>query len=175
MRHDALWSLCVATAAAIRQDVRFTRRTASVAGLTSAAGLAVNPHGALASGFGTEEQQEINLERDYRQKPLDVSGVAVPLSFRGERDVVLIFHGRGGEDRETELTRAAVVAEDQANNVTRPVEIFNWERWVDPSPDRLFLGAADVGATLGRALAADGRLRTLHIIGEWARGQHVQW
>jgi len=99
-----------------------------------------------------------------------VSGVAVPLSFRGERDVVLIFHGRGGEDRETELTRAAVVAEDRANNVTRPVEVFNWEQWVDPSPDRLFLGATDVGAKLGRALATDGRLRTLHIIGTSAGG-----
>ena len=32
---------------------------------------------------------------------IDVSGVALPDGFKGARDVMIIFHGRGGPDRET--------------------------------------------------------------------------
>jgi len=110
------------------------------------------------------------IEANYLAAPVDVSSVDLPAGVRGQRDVVLIFHGRGGEDRETELTRDTILAEDRANNVTRPVVVYNWERCIDPSPNRLFLGAMDVGSKLGRALSAERQLRSLHIIGTSAGG-----
>ena len=65
---------------------------------------------------------------------------------------MLIFHGRGGEDRETEDLRASVLAADAAAGVSRVVLCFNWERWIEPDPTRLSRVAQDVGARLSPLL-----------------------
>lgn len=111
------------------------------------------------------------LERKYLLSPADLSGVTLPAALRGQRDVVLIFHGRGGEDRETDALRAAVLASDAAAGLARAVLCFNWEQWIDQDPTRLSRVAQDVGARLGRALAAEApQLRSLHVVGTSAGG-----
>ena len=86
------------------------------------------------------------LERKYLLSPADLSGVVLPAALRGQRDVVLIFHGRGGEDRETDDLRAAVLAADAAAGVSRAVLCFNWERWIesDQHGQSALLGSAPI-------------------------------
>ena len=48
-------------------------------------------------------------ERDYWANPIDVSDVALPPGFAGAADAFLIFHGRGGPDRETDDLLARVL------------------------------------------------------------------
>mmetsp|Transcript_21576 Transcript_21576/g.46461 ORF Transcript_21576/g.46461 Transcript_21576/m.46461 type:complete len:331 (-) Transcript_21576:185-1177(-) len=158
--------ICSCTSA-IRIDSACSRRVASAAALACALRPALP---AAAIRDRTEPQQELELLDSYRAQPVDVRNVKLPRSFHGQRDVVLILHGRGGEDRETEDTRVAVLAQDRANNVTRAVEVYNWEQWIDPSPNRLFLAATDVGTKLGQALASESQLRSVHLIGTSAGG-----
>ena len=111
------------------------------------------------------------LERKYLLSPADLSAVTLPAALRGQRDIVLIFHGRGGEDRETNDLRSAVLAADAAAGVSRAVLCFNWEQWIEPDPTRLSRVAQEVGARLGRALAAEApKLQSLHVVGTSAGG-----
>jgi len=85
---------------------------------------------------------------------------------RGEYDgIVLIFHGAGGPDRETDDLRAAVLAADRRCNVNRFVEVFDWREWLGGS-DRAAFDAQAIGETIGKQLAMDEPSpRSLHVIG----------
>ena len=74
------------------------------------------------------------LERKYLLNPADLSGVTLPAGLRNQKDAVLIFHGRGGEDRETDDLRSAMRASDVSVGISRYVDCFNWEQWIDQDP-----------------------------------------
>lgn len=132
-----------------------------------------------------------SLEQRYARNPVDITGVRLPRSFVGATDAVLIFHGRGGEDRETDelrevappmaarrltpspthLTRPSTItsqreaeyllplapqrflAQDAAAGlIGRPVEVFDWRRWI-VDVDRISF-AAQVPHPAGQACLA---------------------
>jgi hypothetical protein len=96
---------------------------------------------------------------------IDVSGVALPDGFKGARDVMIIFHGRGGPDRETDDLLARVRSEDAAAGLQRAVVVFDWRPWFGPVPLSSFHGR-QVGRRLGKLLArANPELRSLHVMG----------
>lgn len=158
------------------------RRAAACGGLAAAACGPVPPASASSwrpwpGGWPTTPDDPdvdylvAELERKYLLNPADVSDVALPSTCKGQENIVLIFHGRGGEDRETDDLRSAMLASDAAVGISREVACFNWEAWIDPDPARLSRAALDVGAKIGRELAAEvPKLRTLHVVGTSAGG-----
>jgi len=105
-------------------------------------------------------------EARYRARPTDVSAAVLAARPTWPHDgVVLIFHGAGGPDRETEDLKAAVLRADRRVGVERFVEVFDWTRWLGGS-DRAAFESQAVGEALGRQLAADEPpLRSLHVVG----------
>lgn len=95
-----------------------------------------------------------------------------PAAALESRDVVLIFHGAGGPDRETSDLCARIVASDAAAGLSEPryVQVFDWTRWRGGQDRAPFDGQA-VGSRLGLQLAeaersaGASRRRTLHCIG----------
>ena len=139
---------------------------------------AVTPVSSAAPMFGTPESRAGLLEgilsaRDsgadiatqYARNPTDISGVALPASFASAKDATLIFHGSGGPDRETADVVARFRAQDAAAGLSREVHVFNWMPWFTSNTDRLSFVSQSVGASLGRSLAANRDLRSLHIVG----------
>lgn len=105
-------------------------------------------------------------EARYRARPTDVSAAKLSARPKGPYDgVVVIFHGAGGPDRETDDLKAAVLAADRRCNVNRLVEVFDWRQWLGGSDRAAFEGQA-IGEAVGKQLAADEPpLRSLHVIG----------
>ena len=169
-------------ALSVRWDGHLSRRAAAWGGLAAAtcsgpvlpasARIFTWPGGGPAVS-DTERSDLLvdKLERKYLLNPADLSGVTLPAGLRNQKDAVLIFHGRGGEDRETDDLRSAMRASDASVGISRFVDCFNWEQWIDQDPTRLSRVAQDVGARLGRALADEAPgLRSLHVIGTSAGG-----
>lgn len=119
----------------------------------------------IKSAFSEKTGEELALE--YARSPADVSGVtsALPPTFAKARDVAIIFHGSGGPDRETADVLARFRAQDAAAGLRREVVVFNWMPWFTANTDRLSFQSAGVGAELGRYLAANPALRTVHVVG----------
>lgn len=123
----------------------------------SRAGLLESIKSARTSGADLAEQ--------YARNPLDMSGVALPPGFSSAKDAVLIFHGSGGPDRETTDVEARFRAQDAAAGLKREVAVFNWMPWFTSNTDRLSFQSQSVGASLGRLLASNRNLRSLHVVG----------
>lgn len=119
----------------------------------------------IKSAFSEKTGEELALE--YGRSPADVSGVtmALPPAFAKARDVAIIFHGSGGPDRETEAVLERFRAQDAAAGLSREVIVFNWMPWFTANTDRLSFQSSSVGAELGRSLAANPALRSLHVVG----------
>ena len=107
------------------------------------------------------------LALEYARSPADVSGVtsALPPGFAKARDVAIIFHGSGGPDRETADVLARFREQDVAAGLRREVIVFNWMPWFTANTDRLSFQSSGVGSEIGRALAANPALRSLHVVG----------
>lgn len=105
------------------------------------------------------------LAADYAQHPADVSGVGLPKAFETAMDVAIIFHGSGGPDRETSAVLNRFREQDSIAGLNREVIVFNWMPWFTSNTDRLSFQSASVGDRLGRSLAENRRLRSLHIVG----------
>ena len=60
-------------------------------------------------------------EEKYFANPVDLSALKLPDGCAGAKDVFLIFHGRGGPDRETDDLEARVRAQDAAAGLKRTV------------------------------------------------------
>ena len=111
------------------------------------------------------------FRRRYEAAKPDLSGVTLPRSFVGAKNVAIIFHGSGGPDRETADVATRIAAQDAAAGLSRPVEAFNWMPWFTSDTDRLCFVSRDIGARLGAALAAASpRCRSVHVIGTSAGG-----
>lgn len=119
----------------------------------------------IKSAFSEKTGEELAAE--YARSPADISGVtsALPPAFAKARDVAIIFHGSGGPDRETADVLARFRAQDAAAGLSREVVVFNWMPWFTANTDRLSFQSAGVGAELGRYLAANPGLRSLHVVG----------
>ena len=105
------------------------------------------------------------LARDYALSPADISGVGLPPAFQRARHAAIIFHGSGGPDRETSDVLARFRQQDAAAGFKREVIVFNWMPWFTSNTDRLSFQSASVGAALGKMLASNRDLRSLHIVG----------
>lgn len=179
-----MWVLCVALAALHDPPALSRRVLGSVAALACAASQRAAAHAATpiaanaAPIFGTPESRsgllqgilsardsETDLAAQYALHPADISGVALPATFATAVNAVLIFHGSGGPDRETRDVEARFRAQDAAAGLSREVLVFDWMSWFTPNTDRLSFASQSVGASLGRSLAANRRLRTLHVVG----------
>ena len=55
--------------------------------------------------------------------------------------------------------------QDAAAGLSREVIVFNWMPWFTANTDRLSFQSAGVGAELGRYLATNPGLRSLHVVG----------
>ena len=97
----------------------------------------------------------------YKQGPTDVSAVRAPALTT--RHAVLIFHGAGGPDRETDDLRERVARQDRAADIERDVVVFDWRRWLGSSDRAAFDGQA-IGQAVGAQLAT-ASLDSLHVIG----------
>ena len=166
---------------------KFTRRaalsTASILGTTTQPLLTANAATPIEKGapaFGTQESRTGLLDgiksafseksgddllAEYERSPADISGVALPPGFANARDAAIIFHGSGGPDRETADVLARFKEQDAKAGLQREVVVYNWMPWFTADTDRLSFQSASVGKSLGRALASNRNLRSLHIIG----------
>ena len=105
-------------------------------------------------------------ERSYLADPVDVSDIKLPAGFAGCSDAFIIFHGRGGPDRETDDLLARVQSQDAAAGLSRPVSVFDWRPWFSNDASRNSYHGQEVGRRLGRLLADEApSLRTLHVVG----------
>ena len=105
-------------------------------------------------------------EKAYLADPVDVSAVRLPDGFGGARDVCIIFHGRGGPDRETDDLIERVRTQDAAVGLERPAAVFDWQPWFSNQASRNSFHGQEVGRRLGRLLAAEAPgLRTVHVVG----------
>jgi hypothetical protein len=84
-----------------------------------------------------ESPDEEAYKRRYEAVKPDLSGVVLPSSFTGARDVAIIFHGSGGQDRETADMASRMIAQDAAVGLRRPIEVFDWMTWFTADTDRL--------------------------------------
>ena len=116
----------------------------------------------IKSAFNPSKE---DLAVQYARNPADVSGAVLPPSLAKANDVAIIFHGSGGPDRETDDVAARFRAQDTAAGFKREVLVFNWMEWFTPNTDRLSFISGSVGASLGKSLAANRGLRSLHIVG----------
>ncbi len=108
-------------------------------------------------------------EADYFKDPTDISAVTLP-NF-SQQHVYLHFHGRGGPDREDADLEARVLAQDEAAGLNRFVHVFVWRHYLEAATaERISYTGQAIGRKLGRALAARGDLRSLHVSGTSAGG-----
>ena len=174
--------LLYVSAAALGSGPHFGRRTAlsiAVGGQPLIAS-AASPIEKGAPAFGTRESRTglldgiksafsersgEELAAEYARKPVDTSGVSLPSALTKAKDVAIIFHGSGGPDRETADVLSRFRAQDKAAGLDREVIVYNWMPWFTADTDRLSFQSASVGASLGKALAGNRELRSLHIIG----------
>ena len=104
------------------------------------------------------------VERKYNESPTDISGINLPVEAIGATDVVLIFHGRGGPDRETDDLKARFISQDAAVGLQRFVDVIDWQSYMEGT-DRLSFTGQAIGRKFGRALARQGGLRSIHVVG----------
>ena len=105
-------------------------------------------------------------ERNYLASPVDVSEIGLPAGYSGCSDACIIFHGRGGPDRETDDLLARIQSQDVAAEFDRPVAVFDWRPWFSNDASRNSYHGQEVGRRLGRLLAREApTLRTLHVVG----------
>ena len=99
--------------------------------------------------------------QQYRANPTDVSNVYMPKIQ--SKNLVLIFHGAGGLDRETSQLSQRFAQQDDEQGIHRDVVLFEWKKWLGPS-NRAAFDAQSVGTVLGKQLAGM-ELDSLHIVG----------
>ena len=104
------------------------------------------------------------LEKKYAQNPTDISRAQLPASFATAENIALIFHGRGGPDRETDDLKARFLAQDAAVGLDRAVEVYNWEEYLEGT-DRVGYTGQALGRKFGKILAQNRALRSLHVVG----------
>ena len=120
----------------------------------------------FGSGGRVLGRQEIDLAAQYAANPADLSGLSLPPGCAGATNVFLVFHGRGGPDRETDDLLARVRAQDAAAKFSRTVTLFDWRNYFENDAARISFAGQAVGRRLGRALFAEApNLRTLHVVG----------
>ena len=100
------------------------------------------------------------------QNPTDTSAAILPPGCAAAKNVFLVFHGRGGPDRETDDLLARVRAQDAAAKFERTVALVDWRPYFESDAARISFAGQAVGRKLGRALFAEAPgLRTLHVVG----------
>lgn len=114
--------------------------------------------------LAVDKEPILELEGKYLASPTDISGINLPVAAISATDVVLIFHGRGGPDRETADLKARFVAQDTAAGLQRFVDVIDWQDYIEGT-DRLSFTGQAIGRKFGRALARQPGLRSLHVIG----------
>merc|ERR1740139_1562832 len=161
-------TLCTAASLLLNSHSPVAYAAASIEKGAPAFGTAESRTGLLdgiKSAFSEKTGEE--LASEYARSPADISGVAsaLPSAFATARDVAIIFHGSGGPDRETTQVLARFRQQDAAAGLSREVVVFDWMPWFTSNTNRLSFQSASVGAELGRSLAANRALRSLHIVG----------
>jgi hypothetical protein len=87
-----------------------------------------------------------------------------PLLPFKEADLVLIFHGAGGPDKNIELLYEAVKESDRKQGIKRHVVSYDWSPWMG-NLLRASNDAQSVGKIIGEQLAGCENLKSLHVIG----------
>ena len=146
------------SALALRPAPRVPRRDA-VAAAAAACGSVLRPPSAAAAAKLTDEEK-------FLQNPTDTSALSLPPGCAAAKNVFLVFHGRGGPDRETDDLLARVRAQDAAAKFERTVALVDWRPYFESDAARISFAGQAVGRKLGRALFAEAPgLRTLHVVG----------
>jgi hypothetical protein len=87
----------------------------------------------------------------------------IPLLPFKEKDLVLIFHGAGGPDKNVQLLCEAVKESDRKQGIDRHVVSYDWSPWLG-NLIRASNDAQCVGKIIGDQLAGC-ELKSLHVIG----------
>ena len=154
----AMLALLLPSALALRPAPRVPRRDA-VAAAAAACGSVLRPPSAAAAAKLTDEEK-------FLQNPTDTSALSLPPGCAAAKNVFLVFHGRGGPDRETDDLLARVRAQDAAAKFVRTVALVDWRPYFESDAARISFAGQAVGRKLGRALFAEAPgLRSLHVVG----------
>jgi hypothetical protein len=101
----------------------------------------------------------------YSRIPQDIMFGSSPRPLKPfkEKDLVLIFHGAGGPDKNIQLLYEAVKESDRKQGITREVVSYDWSPWMG-NLIRASNDAQSVGKIIGEQLAGC-ELKSLHVIG----------
>lgn len=85
-----------------------------------------------------------------------------------KKNLLLIFPGAGGPDKNTDALRTKIISSDRSKRVDRSVLVYDWTKWRGNIVRASFDGQA-VGRTVCSNLAKDeeknGYLESVHVIG----------